>query len=104
MIPVPWSEERVGAGEGLVYLPVLLPPLRKDMKAVTVAPGTAGRRGWRRFPSRTQRSGSVLAEALAVGIRAFRPAPDEIKVVGEFCATRNGPSRLGRGHAGVIRP
>jgi hypothetical protein len=54
------------------------------MKAVTVAPGTAGRCGWRGFPSRTQRSGLVPVEALAAGIKAFERAPDQIKIVSEF--------------------
>jgi hypothetical protein len=51
------------------------------MKAVTVAPGTAGRCGWRGFPSRAQLWGLVLVEALAAEIKASERAADQIKVV-----------------------
>ena len=73
------------------------------MKAVTVAPGTAGRCGWRRFPSRTQPSGSVLVEALTVGIKAFQRAPDEIKVVSEFAQPGTALAGWVGGYTGVIR-
>jgi hypothetical protein len=65
------------------------------MKAVTVASGTAGRCGWRRFPDRAQRPAVVLAGALAAMIDAFGRAPDEIKVVSEF-------ARSGTALAGLV--
>ena len=84
--------------KGLVYLPVLLPPLRKDMKAVTVAPGIAVGAVGGGFPSRTQRSGLVLA----VGIKAFERAPDQLKVVSEFTQPGTALAGLAGGHTGVI--